>query len=223
MDRRTTHWAVCNSSVQTPWNPSLELLLQTGANKCLRAMVNAAGRRDLHGLVLLWLAQNCSRAKEGMPHCQPQTCAKDHEAIRPGKQSARTQHLKAASRTCQVPLFAEGNDPTGASRSMEHRYHLHSTSSGVCVPRSCNRLVQSLCAFFSPVQQSGDELLPRRFRRSNQPLRLPKNLQYRSRSAIYLRGLCESCARQKHLVQHGWERSSFGQYFCRTPMEIFEV
>ena len=132
MGRRTAYWAVCDSPVQTSWNPSLELLLQSGSNKRIGAMVNATSRRNIHGLALLWLTQNCSRDKEGGgPHRQPQACAKDHEAVRPGKQSAGAQHIKTASPTCQIPLFVKRNDLASSPRGVEHRYHLHSTASGV--------------------------------------------------------------------------------------------
>ena len=45
--RRTAYWAVCDSPVQTSWNPSLELLLQSGSNTRIGAMVNATSRRNI--------------------------------------------------------------------------------------------------------------------------------------------------------------------------------
>lgn len=223
MDRERMHWAVRGSPMQTPWCSPLKLLLQTSANKRVRAMVNETSGRALHDPALLRFTKDRSRAEKRGAQRQPQACATDHETAWYCEQSARTKHLKAASRTHQIPLFTERTDFGQPSRGVEHRYHLYSASTGLCLPRSYYRLVQSPCSLFSLVKQPRNEFLPRSFRRGYQLLWLSKNLQHRSRSAVYFTGICPGCTGQENPVQHGWTWSSPGQHFHRAPMEVCEV
>lgn len=92
------------------------------------------------------------------------------------------KYFEAPSRTRQVSLSAARIASSGPSRGLEHRYHLHSPSKRVCVPRGCDRLVQPPGALPSPVQQLGDEVSAWR------PSKRPSNATAARKSSIPIRG-----------------------------------
>ena len=223
MDTQKSTRAVCGSPVPAPWYFPFQLLLQAGVGKRIRATVDTPGRRTLYDMAVLWLTEDRPGVEERGAGRQPQAHTTNHEAAGYRKQSARTKYLKASSRAHQVPLFAEWAAPIESSRGVELRYHLHPTSTGVCVSRSCDRLVQPTCAVPPSVEQPGDKLLSRSFRGGYRMLRLSQNLQYRPRCTIYFSAVRQCCCPEKYPLQHGRARPSLGQYFCRTPVEICEV
>lgn len=223
MGRQQAKRAVCDSPVQTSLHPPFQLLLQTSSNQQIRARANAAHRRNLYCLAILWLTEDRSRVEKRRLQYQPQTCAADHAAPWLDKQSAGAKYLKAASGTHQVPVFAKESFSIKPSRSLEYRYHLHPASKGIYIPRGRDRLVQPHSPFSSPFQQLGNKLLFRCLRRSGQMPWPAQNLQYRPGGAIYLSRVCQCRAREKHSFQHGWTRQGSRQCIRRAVMEVCEV
>ncbi len=210
MDRRTAPKIVSSRSMQALERSTLELLLQERAHQAFRVTADASCRRDLHSTAISWLAQDRSGSEERKLRRQSQACPTDYATPRASRQSAGTQHLKAASGAHQVSLFAARCSIDSSSRCLEHRYYVYPATKRVCIPCRHNRLVQPFCSVLSPLQQPGNELLPGRSRRSDRTARKTQNLQYRPRCAVYLERVRASDYRAGYSLQHGRPRSRIG-------------
>lgn len=223
MDRQKPKRAVRGSPMQTPWDPSIQLLLSASSYKPVRAMVDETHRRDVYSSAVFRLEENHREFARGRPQHQSQTRPADHETPWDCQHSTRTPCLKTPPRTCQISVFTPRPGSFYTPRSVELRHHLYSASARICVSRSRDRLVQPSSSLFPFIKQLGDAFLFRSLRRGYQSIRMSSNLQYRPRRAIYIPGICESRSREKYPLQHGWKRKSSGQYFCRTALEVRQV
>jgi hypothetical protein len=223
VDRRTPHGVNSNRSMQTLGCSTLKLLLQERAHQSDRVTTDATCRRDLYSTAFFRIAQDHAGTEKRRAQSQSQTRPEDYAAVRAKQQPARTQHFKIASRTYQVPLPAWWRSSVSTSRSLEHRHHIYPPAQWVCIPRCRDRLVQPPGPLLSTLEQPGNKLLPRSLRRGHRTLRTTSNLQYRSRSAIYLKRVRASSSWSKYSLQHGWAWACARQCVCGTAMEVGQV
>ncbi len=120
-------------------------------------------------------------------------------------------------------LLAGERSACGATRGMEHRYHVYPAAKWICVSRCRHRLVQSPCTILSSFQQLGDELLPGCPRRCDRKARKAQNIQHRPGSAVHLERVHASDYWLEYSLQYGWSRSRIRQRVRGTAMEIGEV
>ena len=223
MDSRLTKRAFDSGSMQTHWVTSIELLLRAGTANRVRPADPESSGRDLYGKTLLWFSEDHTQASKRRAQRQSQTDPKNDEKTRTLWQPTGSQYLKSPPKTHQISISSTGYHNFWPSTSLEYRYHVHPITRRFCLYRSRNRLVQSARAFEPPVEQSRNGILLRSVRVGNTVLWATGNLQHRSRSAIYIRRICECCNRKKYSSQHGWQRKSTRQYFCRTPLEVSKI
>lgn len=223
MDTRITNSTFDCGSMPSHWVASIKLLLQAGLANRLRSANHESCGRDLYGKTFLRLSKDHTQAsKRGTQH-QSQTDSKDHAGARALRKSTRPQHFKISSGACQIPISAKKLGDLWSLTGLEHRYHVYSSRKRVCLPSCCNGLVQSAGALAPAIEQLGNGFLLGSIRRGDYYLRPAGDLQYRSRSAVHLRRICECGARQKYSVQHGRKREGARQHFCRAPLEVGKV
>ena len=107
--------------------------------------------------------------------------------------------------------------------SVEFIRHIYPTEKRLCLSRRCNGLVQSTSSFASTLEQSGHSFLSRSVRGGHCHLRPAEYFQHRPRSTVHLTRVCECGTQQGHPIQHGRERESPRQYFCRTFVAIGKI
>ena len=223
MDRQAARGIISGRPVQTLGRFTLRLLLQNRSRQGIGTAADAPCRRGLYGQTVFGLAQDCSGAKEGRLRCQSQAHPANHAALGFGGQSTWTQHLETASGAYQISLSVRQCSAIGATGCLEHRHHLYPPAKRVCLSCRCDRLVQSARAVLSPFQQLGDALLRGCFRRGNRTPWTAKNFQYRSRRAIYLKGVRSGGNWPRYSLQHGRPGARLGQRVCGAAVEISEV
>lgn len=223
MDRQRTHGIIGSCSMQAPECSALQLLLQERAGQGVGVATDASRRRALYGTAFFRFAQNHSAIEKRGSQGQPQAHPKDYAATGPKQQSARTQYFKTAPGAYQVPLSAQWRRFISTSGGLEHRHHVYPATKWLRIPGCSDRLVQPPRTIPSALQQPRGKLLPRCLRGGDRTLWTAQNLQYRSRGAIYLKGVRAGGSRSKYSLQHGWTGTSFRQRVCRTAMEIGQV
>ena len=223
MDRYRTQRSLACGSMQTHGTPALESLLRAGGAERLRPRTHGAGRRDLHGMAFLRFPANSAGTTEGREPNQSQMSAGDYAGTRTRWESTRPQYLKGSSRPSQVSVSPPRSRDPKSPASVEFRHHIYPTEKQLCLSRRCNGLVQSTSSFASTLEQSGHSFLSRSVRGGHCHLRPAEYFQHRPRSTVHLTRVCECGTQQGHPIQHGRERESPRQYFCRTFVAIGKI
>lgn len=223
MHRRKLCEIVSSCSMSAIEPSPLQLLLRTDADQAIGVTAHKKGRCNLYGKAIFGFTQNRSRIETGRSRCKSQAYPADYAAIGPRRQSARPQHLQAASGTHQISISAGKYNSGEASGGMEYRHYVYSFANRICISRCCYRLVQSFCFVLSSFKQFRDEFLSGCTRRGLRNARKAPNFQHRSRDAIYFKRIRASDLKSKYTFQHGWQRKGLRQCFHRTFMEIGEV
>ena len=223
MDRRNPQSSLNRRSVYPRWISAFQLLLRTNTSKCRRSDFDETSRRDLYCQALSRIAIYYRDIAKRRPQYQPETDPGHHERIGIGRKSARPQYVQKSSRTLKVSISTERSTHHQAIAGLEYGYHVHTPARRFCIPRGGYGLVQSFGACKPPLKLFGGQLLRRGIRRGCRSVRSPGDFQYRSGRSIFIAGICECGTQQGNKVQHGWAWASFGQYFCRAPMEVCEV
>lgn len=223
MDRRESPRTLGSSSMRISRPSKINLLLSSCSRQGSRSITQETSRRDLYRESFLRFEKDQDRAQEGGIRSESKTCPRNHERTRVSRKATWTKNLKEPSGAYQVSLFAERIKHREANASMEQRHYLHSFIPGVYISYSDHRLVQSSGSSKSLVKQPRGFVLHRSIRRGNSEIWMPRDFQYRSRSAVYLPGVCGSRCKSRNTFQYGWQGKGFRQCIHRTVMEIFEI
>jgi len=191
MDRYCPQRPSYCGSMPTPGTPSFQLLLRANKAERLRACAYEAGRRDLHGVAVLWFAEDYAGTTKGGIPSQPQTGTRDYARPWTGWESTRPKYFQSPSRSSQVSVPPTWSRDHKSSASVEFGHHVYPIAERLCLPRCRNGLVQSVSSFAPTLEQPGDSFLFRGVRGGHCHLWPAENFQHRSRSTIYLQGVCE--------------------------------
>src|SRR5947208_10515691 len=185
--------------------------------------VDAATGRTVSGIAVLWKPQVCRAAgtRTARTH-QPKTrattdAAHGHRGLVPEAESE-----SSGSWTRDLSLSAPRCPGQPTQPGLEHRYHLPSDAIRVPLPGGHYGLVQPLRVELGSLQYHGGGLLPicagGGFAR--RPVR---DLQLRSRCAIYLPPVLAATQGSLHSNQYGWARASHGQRVYRAAVALGEI
>lgn len=223
MHRRTQRPAIDSGPVRPNGVAALELLLRARAIKHRDTAAPEKGRRDLHREAILRIQEDhASIAEGGLPR-QSEEGAGHYARIGACRDPAWPSHLEEPSRAHQVSLPPSGSRGPQASTGMEHRHHLHSIASWLCVPCGIHRLVQSPGALIPTVQQPGHHILPGGIRVGYSKVWSSRDSQYRSRSPVHITGICRCRTGVRYSLQHGWSRKGTRQRLRRATMALCEI
>lgn len=223
MDRNRSQRAVYWRTMPTYWPLSLELLLYSSAAESIRPTADETGRRDLYRASLLWFSTYSERTLEGGASDQSEAGPGDYAEIGASWHFARPPHIEKSPGAPQISLPIAGALDCQANAGMELRYHLYSITRGVCVPHCRNRLVQPLRCFSPALKQPGEHLLHRGRRRGHRTLWAARDLQHRSRGAIFCRRICAGYSGQRDSAKYGRPGKSSRQYIRREALEVSEI
>lgn len=212
-----------SSSMQVARTSPLQLLLQTCRDSRARSHVDETYRRDLHRIPVQWISKNYPQPSKRRSKCEPKTGSEDHAATWLSRTAPEAEHFEESPGTPQISVSAARSLNHQTSAGVEFGYHLHSIAPGFCVSCGSHGLVQSVSTFSSSIEQSRGELLHRSIRGGHRELWPTRNLQHRSRSAVFISRVCGCCSQEEHSFQHGRSRESARQHLCRTTMENSKI
>lgn len=202
---------------------ALKLLLRRGGElKCVSSS-GEANRRDLHRASLLWLSQNLTRIKARGLLGEPQADPKSDAISRTGRSTTRSKHFETSSRTQNISLSFEREKTLQTSRSLELRYHIHSTTRRSRLSCCNNRLVQSPCPCPSTIEQSRDGVLSRSARFCFEYLWASRDIQHGSRGTVHIKRVYRCDTEKRYSLQYGRKGKSARQYFCRASLEVSKI
>ena len=223
MDRRKEQGSLDCCPVRIDRAIPTKLLLREDSSDNVRSHAHETRRRNLYSETILRISSDYRRSEEGRLQRKPQEDSRGYERSRVGREPARPQHVEEPSRTPQVSLSSKGSSHHEALAGVEYGYHIHPITGWVCVPRGCDRLVQSVSSIEPTLEQYGEQFLRGGLRGGRGDIRLSRDLQHRPGSAIFLSGFCKCHSRKGNTVQHGRKGEGLGQHLYRTSMEIREV
>ena len=153
---------------------------------------------------------------------QPKTRATTHAVNGHRSLVPEAESESSGSRTRDLSVFAPQCHCQPAHPGLEHRYYLHSDALGLSVPGGHYRLVQPLRVELGSLQYHGGGLLPI-CTGGGFMHRQVRDLQLRSRCAIYLPPVSATAQGPLYPDQHGWTRASHGQCVYRAVVALGEI
>src|ERR1700689_3829313 len=217
MDRSRSSAAQHSTAVRTARCAAFDLLLPAAAGKRGEPAPDAPARSVVHEAPVFRQPENGRRTGD---QSQTRATADADSGHRSALSQTQLEPSGTGSRNLSIPA-ARGRHRKTKSR-LEHRYYLYSDAWRLSLSGRGDGLVQSLCAQLGTVQHDGNRLLPGRASRGI-PLRPTRNLELRSRLAVYLRRLLGAAEEAQDLHQYGWPGPRTGQRFHRAAVALFEV
>src|ERR1700733_44636 len=217
MDRSRTSAAHRPAAVRTAGRAALDLLSPTATGARGEPAPAAATRRAVSEMPVLRQPQDGRRVGG---QSQARATADAHSGHRSSLRQTELKPPGSGSRSVSVP--AAGRRHRAAQPRLEYRYYVRSDARGLSVPGRGDGLVQPVRAELGTVQHDGDRLLPGRASRGI-PLRPTRNLELRSRLAVYFGRLPGSAEETRDLHQHGWPRPRTRQRIHRAIVALGQV
>src|SRR5689334_11149158 len=217
MDRSASFRAERPTAVRPAGLAKVELLLPAAARERGDPAADAAPGRTVYGLPVLRQSPD-----GGYARCEPQTHPAANADFGDRGALSETKFEPAGARPRDLPVPAARRLDRAAQPSLEYRYYLCSDEGRLLVSGRHHGLVQSFRAQLGTVQHDGDRLLPGRAG-ERVPLRSTRDLELRSRGAVYSCRVSGAAEETQHLDQYGWTWPRPGQCFYRASVALSEV
>lgn len=182
----------------------------SGRRKRGESAADAPDRRTLYRLSVLRQPQADGGVAPGGTSGQSQAGPAPDATDGAGVDCAETLAQPAASPTGGLPVPATGAGDRPRQSGLVERYHLPAHRTGVCLPGGGHRLAQSLCPGLAAIPYDGYGVLRGGAGGGDPALRHPGDLQYRSRQAVYQRGVHRPVEEAPNPYQHGRQGSRAG-------------
>ena len=184
---------------------------------------DAATGRTISGIAVLRKPQvrRAAGTRTATTH-QPKTRATVDAADGHRSLVSEAASESSGSRTRDLSVSAQRCHCQPAQPGLEHRYYLHSDALGLSVPGGHYGLVQPLRVELGSLQYHGGGLLPI-CTGGGFMHRQVRDLQLRSRCAIYLPPVSAAAQGPLYSDQHGWTRASHGQCAYRALVALGEI
>jgi len=194
---------------------AIELLLLRHGRVGGEPSADAPARRKVHANTILWRHANDGLAAEGGSWGQSQTSPPPDALDGIGSDLSEAAAESGRAGTQDLSLPAAWRPDREVEPSLEHRHHLHSPATWICLPGGGDGLVQPICSVLGNLGHDGDKFL-----HSGAGLgaaaRQAGDIQLGSGRAVHESRFHKTAFGRKHPNQHGWPRPGFRQGLCFT-------
>ena len=198
---------------------SLDLLPRTHLRERAKSAIAAALGRTLHRISVLRQPADAGGLAAGL--ClsdQPQAHPPTDERARAGSDLSQAEVEPTGPRPSGLSLSTSRCANRARQSGLEQRYYLYPHAGGLRVSGSGDRLVQPVCTQLGDIEHrrrlAQSRGSGRRLIRSSKT----RDLQHRSRIAIYQSTVSGATDRSPDRHQHGWPRPCFRQCLYRKTL-----
>src|SRR5215471_11625746 len=217
MDRPSTCAPDSGAAMRTARRAALDLLLPTAAGERGESTVAPPARRTVYGLPIL---RQSSHGRYAGGRAQTHPAADANSGNRGAVSEAAPEPAVSRSRSLSIPAARRLHRT--AQPGLEHRYHIPSDAWRLPVLGGGHGLVQLLRTQLGTLQHDGDRVLSSGAG-GGVPLRPTRNLELRSRFAIYRSRFSGAAEEARRFDQHGWTRPRPGQRVHRAPVAQSQI